>query len=82
MNNLLKDFGVLLFAAGDEIQSKAEEFKGKREKRYKEMENKIKETRDRMLSKSGFASKEDIDSLKEQIKELSSKLDLMSKSVS
>jgi polyhydroxyalkanoate synthesis regulator phasin len=78
MKNLIKDIAILLFAAGDEIQCKAEEFKHKREKRYKEMEDKIKNTRDDILSRGGFASKDDIDSLKEQIRELSAKLDTMS----
>ncbi len=79
MKSLLKDVAVLLFAAGDEIELKAKEFKEEREKRYKEFEEKLKEKKDDFMSRAGFASKEDISTLMNKIDELNAKLDSMKK---
>lgn len=79
MKSILKDIAVLLFAAGDEIESKAREFKENREKRYKEFEEKLKEKKDDFMSRAGFASKEDISTLMNKIDELNAKLDSLKK---
>ena len=79
MKNLLKDIAVLLFAAGDEIENKAKEFKKDREKRFKEFEQKLKEKKDDFMSRTGFASKEDISNLIKKIDELNVKIDAMKK---
>ncbi len=51
MGNFIKDLGVLLFTAGEEIEGKAEEFKKMREERYSEFEDKIKDKKDELKSK-------------------------------
>ncbi len=79
MKSILKDIAVLLFAAGDEIELKAKQFKKEREKRFKEFEEKLKGRKDDFMSRAGFASKEDISTLMQKIDELNSKLDSMKK---
>jgi polyhydroxyalkanoate synthesis regulator phasin len=79
VNNILKEIAVLLFAAGDEIETKAKEFKKDREKRFKEFEKKLKDKKDTFMSKAGFASKEDISGLMKKIDELNAKLDSLKK---
>lgn len=79
MKSILKDIAVLLFAAGDEIEAKAKEFKEDREKRFKEFENKLKKKKDDFMSNTGFASKEDISTLMNKIDKLNAKLDSLKK---
>jgi polyhydroxyalkanoate synthesis regulator phasin len=79
MKSILKDIAVLLFAAGDEIESKAKEFKEERETRFKEFEEKLKEKKDNFMSNTGFASKEDISTLMDKIDELNAKIDSIKK---
>ncbi len=75
MNNILKDIAVLLFSVGDEIEQKADDFKGKRKERFDKMEYELKEKKDEYASKFGLASKNQIEELKNQLDKLSSKLD-------
>lgn len=79
MKSILKDIAVLLFAAGDEIELKAKEFKKEREHRYKEFEHKLHKRKDEFMSNTGFASKEDISILVKKIDELNEKLDALKK---
>jgi len=75
MANMLKDLAVLLFAAGDEIERKSEEFRKKREARYAEFDEKFKHTREK--AKTRF--EQDIEKARDGIRELSGKLGVASK---
>ncbi len=75
MSNILKDIAILLFTAGDEIESKAQELKNEREKRYEQFEELLKEGRENI--KSGFS--EEINRAKDGISELTDKLGFASK---
>ena len=75
MSNILKDIAVLLFSAGEEIEQKAEDFKQKRDERYKEFEEKFTQTKDDVKSKLD----EEVDKAKENIKDFAGKLGFVSK---
>ena len=53
MSRLLKELGLLIFSAGEEIEKKAAEFKTKREERFKEFDEKIKSTKEDVKAKYG-----------------------------
>ena len=76
MKDLLKTAGVLLFAAGDVIEKKAEEFRKQRKERYKKMAYAVKKE---MTGNLGFASAKDVEDLKKQVETLISKIDAMAK---
>ncbi len=79
MISVIKNVGLLLFSAGDEIERKAEEFKKIRRERYKNMEDVLGNGKNDFLGKLGVASESQIDELKDQIEELSSKMDTLIK---
>ncbi|TFG62826.1 MAG: hypothetical protein E4H36_07095 [Spirochaetales bacterium] len=53
MSSLLKELGVLIFSAGEEIEKKAAEFKAKREERFKEFDEKVNTAKEDIKTKYG-----------------------------
>lgn len=75
MSRLLKELGVLIFSAGEEIEKKAAEFKEKREVRFKEFEEKINATKEDVKSKYG----EQVGKIKDRINEFIAGLGMATK---
>jgi len=75
MGNFLKDIAVLLFSAGEEIEQKADDFKQKRDERYKEFEEKIQQKKETMKTKLD----EEVEKAKQNLKDFSGKLGFVSK---
>lgn len=70
MNSFLKDLGILIFSAGEDIENKAKEFKSQRETRYKEFEEKIKEKKEEWQNKKEewtTKHKDDFEKIKDKI---------------
>lgn len=83
MNSFLKDLGVLIFAAGEEVEKKADEFKTQREERYKEFSEKINEKKDEWKQKKEEwegKHKDDFDKIKDKVNEVVGNLGLATKS--
>ncbi len=68
MKGVLKDLGILFFSAGEEIEKKAQEYRAKREERYRAFAEKI--ASGDKEKKTGFA--EQFAWLKERFSALSS----------
>ncbi len=82
MNSFLKDLGVLIFSAGEEVEKKAQEFRAQREERYKDFEEKIKEKKEEWNQKKEDWSekhKEDFDKIKDKVGEVIGTLGLATK---
>ncbi|MDY6933267.1 MAG: hypothetical protein SVZ03_03480 [Spirochaetota bacterium] len=75
MNSIIKDLAVLLFAAGDEIERKAEEIKKRREERFSMFYEKIREKQEDFTSKHA----EEIQKAKDRLSEIANKAGLATK---
>jgi polyhydroxyalkanoate synthesis regulator phasin len=75
MSNIIKDFAVLLFSAGDEIEKKADEFKKERQERYGKFEEEMKKKKEEFKSKFD----EEYGKAKENITEFVDKYGLVTK---
>jgi hypothetical protein len=75
MSNFLKDLSILVFAAGEEIEKKAKEFRSQREARYKEFDEKLQAKKAEWKEKSG----EKRDSIQQLLAGVPGKLGLASK---
>ncbi len=81
MTNLFKDFAMLLFSAGEEIEKKAEEFRHKREERYSDFDEKMKENISDISEKLGLATKKEVEDLNTKIDEMNTKIDSLIEAV-
>lgn len=76
LKNFLKDLGVLMFSAGEELEKKAEEYRKEREERFKNFEEKVHERKDRFKSRY----EEEMNKVKDHIAPFTDMLGYVSKS--
>ena len=75
MSNILKDFAMLLFSAGEELEKKADEYKKQREARHEEFEQKMQQQKEDFKGKY----QDDMECMKEKISETAAKLGFATK---